>query len=231
MASFTDSSLANSLPDHFEGILAKEACRTGSPLGPTMSVVENRVDSELEDLARAVKSWVEAADGRPLFRWLSRELDADGAPIRLAVPDWHRCLEILAAARRRAGDWPNGCDDTVAGLVRATLRFARPDGSPTMQPDEGSTRRIPPAWVSLDWMDWYRGTRHRAGAGLVVWPQVQVGRGGSSSAAHLVGDGSGTGDAPSRLATGRRLPGRRPPRPPFTVSVRAVRQRAELAGP
>ena len=61
-----------------------------------------------------------------------RELDADGVPIRLAIPEWHRCLEILGAGRRQAGDWPPGSEEAIGGFMLATLRFARPDGSPSM---------------------------------------------------------------------------------------------------
>jgi hypothetical protein len=123
-----------------------------------MNVGEKTVHPALETLDRAAKSWVESADGRPLLRWLRGELDADGVPIRLEVPDWHRCLETLAAARRHAGDWPAGCEGPIASFVLATLRFARPEGSPAMHPEEGGTGRMPPAWVSADWLDWYRGS-------------------------------------------------------------------------
>jgi hypothetical protein len=124
-----------------------------------MSVVAETVPPALENLGRAAEIWAEAADGRPLSRWLGRELDADGVPLRLEVPRWHRCLEILAAARRQAGEWPDGCGAAIAGLAVATLRFARPDGTPVMQADDGyATSRIPPGWVSADWMDWYQGT-------------------------------------------------------------------------
>jgi hypothetical protein len=123
-----------------------------------MSVVDNMVHPELESLSRVVETWVAKADGRPLLRWLSRELDADGVPIRLDVQDWHHCLKTLAAARRHAGEWPSGCDEAIAGLVLATLRFARPDGSPAMPRDEGATRNTPPTWVSDGWVEWYRGT-------------------------------------------------------------------------
>lgn len=123
-----------------------------------MEIVEEMVHPTLEALGGAVTSWVEAGDGRPLARWLRRELDADSVPNRLGVPDWHRCLEMLAAARRRAGDWPSGCESAISGLVLATLRFARPDGSPAMYRNEDAARPTPPAWVSADWMEWFRGT-------------------------------------------------------------------------
>ena len=121
-----------------------------------MNVDENPGHLTLEGLSSAVKTWVDARDGRPLARWLRRELDADGVPIRLATPEWHRCLEILGAGRRQAGHWPPGSEVAIGGLVLATLRFARPDGSPSMHavgsgPDSAG-------WAPADWATWYRGT-------------------------------------------------------------------------
>lgn len=121
-----------------------------------MSVLENPVQRTLENLAQAVRSWVEKGEEGSLKRWLGRELDADGVPTRLASSEWPRCLEILAAARRDRGEWSAGCAKAITGLVQATLRFSRPDGSPAMHagPDDGS----PPVWNSPDWARWYRGT-------------------------------------------------------------------------
>jgi hypothetical protein len=121
-----------------------------------MSVIENRVHPTLETLDRAVKIWMEDGDDGKLARWLGRELDADGVPIRLAVPEWPRCLEILAEARRQRGEWPSGSVGAIDGLAEAALRFARPDGRPAMHGE--STDRVPPVWDSPDWMRWYRGT-------------------------------------------------------------------------
>jgi hypothetical protein len=124
-----------------------------------MGVAEETMHPALESLGRAAKAWAEAGDARSLSRWLGRELDADGVPIRLEVPWWHRCLEILAAARRKAGAWPEGCDSAVVGLAVAALRFARPDGTPVLQADDGyANGHLPPAWVSADGADWYRGS-------------------------------------------------------------------------
>ena len=97
-----------------------------------MSVLENPVHRTLESLAHAVRSWVEDGDEGKLARWLGRELDADGVPIRLAAPEWPRCLHILAAGRRERGDWPSGCAEAISGFALAALRFARPGGSPAM---------------------------------------------------------------------------------------------------
>ena len=117
---------------------------------------ENPGHPTLENLSLAVTKWVEQGTGRPLARWLRGELDADGVPIGLAIPDWHRCLAILAAGRRQAGDWPSECNAAIAGLVLATLRFARPDGSPAMHAVGAGPN--PPSWAPADWATWYRGT-------------------------------------------------------------------------
>lgn len=121
-----------------------------------MSVLENPVQRKLESLAQAVRSWAETGDERRLKGWLGRELDIDGVPTRLAASEWPRCLEILAAARRQRGEWPSGCAEAITGLVQATLRFSRPDGSLAMQgnSDDGNS----PVWDSPEWSRWYRGT-------------------------------------------------------------------------
>ena len=121
-----------------------------------MTVLDDPVHPTLERLVQAVRSWTEHDDEGKLTRWLRRELDSEGVPIRLAVPDWPRCLDLLAAGRRRRGDWPSGCVEAITGLVVAALRFARPDGSPAMQ--ERATDGRPSVWASPDWMQWYRGT-------------------------------------------------------------------------
>ena len=97
-----------------------------------MSVLENPVPWTLESLAQAMTSWVEDGDEGKLARWLSRELDADGVPLRLGVPDWQHVLEILAAARQQRGDWPSGCAEAIAGLVQAGSRTPRPDAEHQM---------------------------------------------------------------------------------------------------
>jgi hypothetical protein len=93
----------------------------------------------------------------PLARWLSRELDSEGVPVRLAIPAWHECLQILAETKRQGKDWPAGCEARITGLILATLRFARPDGSPATDLAEPARERTL-AWRSGEWADWYRGT-------------------------------------------------------------------------
>ncbi len=129
--------------------------------------------------------------GGQLARWLRRELDADGVPVRIAVPDWHRCLAILGEARRQARRWPSGCDQAISGLVLATLRFARPDGSPAMHPDAGAAGRTPPVWAGRGLDPLVSGHGHREGPGLVVRLQIEGDRARASSLAGLVRDGSG----------------------------------------
>jgi hypothetical protein len=121
-----------------------------------MNVPENPVHRSLESLDQAVRSWVEDADEGKLSRWLGRELDADGVPIRLAVPQWPQVLTVLAAARRQRGDWPSGCAEAINGLVLAALRFARPDGNPVLH--DGGSAAVPPLWADPEWLRWYRGT-------------------------------------------------------------------------
>src|SRR5262249_41136345 len=111
----------------------------------------------LEALSHAVCRWVGQGDGRPLTRWLDHELDSEGVPIRLAIPAWPECLEILAEPKRRGLEWPEGCASRVSRLVLAILRFARPDGSPAGA--WGEPGRGPAAagfWTS--WADWLPGT-------------------------------------------------------------------------
>ena len=111
----------------------------------------------LESLSRAVGSWVRAGDARSLTRWLDRELDSEGVPIRLAIPAWQECLAILAEAKRRGHDWPEGWESRLGRLLLTSLRFARPDGSPAAnrdEPDRGS--RATRIW--RQWADWYPGT-------------------------------------------------------------------------
>src|SRR5947207_14281058 len=95
-----------------------------------MSADRDPESSILESLSRAVASWVRQGKGGPLTRWLGRELDSEGVPTRLVIPEWPQCLEILAEARRQRPDWPEDCGARIMGLALATQRFARPDGTP-----------------------------------------------------------------------------------------------------
>ena len=122
-----------------------------------MSGDENDGQRILENLSRAVEIWVGQGRGGMLTRWLSRELDSEGGPVRLRISELHECVAILAEVRRGGGNWPEGSESRVAGLILTALRFARPDGAPSMSFD-GLSPDPARAWTSADWADWYRGT-------------------------------------------------------------------------
>ncbi len=115
-----------------------------------MNQVERPVEPCLERLARAVGKWVDGGDPGDLSRWLARELDQDGVPIRLAVEDWPRVLELLSRTRSLSG-WPPGSGEAIEAMVTTGLRFSRPDGRVVLGGGEWG-------WSSSGWRDWYRGT-------------------------------------------------------------------------
>jgi hypothetical protein len=123
----------------------------------TMNADENDGHRILENLSRAVEIWVGQSNGEKLTRWLTRELDAEGGPIRLKIAELHACIEILAGSRRNGESWPKEVDPRVAGLILTALRFARPDGGPSMSFDD-LTADPSRTWKSADWAGWYRGT-------------------------------------------------------------------------
>ncbi len=88
----------------------------------------------VRDLRLAVADWVERGRRASIARWFARELDPEGVPRHLPVPDWVSCLALLAAARRHHGDWPERFDARIEGLFRGILRFARPDGTAVFSP-------------------------------------------------------------------------------------------------
>jgi hypothetical protein len=82
----------------------------------------------LDELGRAISTWGTSADDRPLLHWLDQELDSNGTPIRMSLPEWDESLNIVLASRRMPHDWPDGCGERIARMVRCSLRFTRPDG-------------------------------------------------------------------------------------------------------
>jgi hypothetical protein len=105
----------------------------------------------------ALQQWVCQQNEQPLTRWLARELNSRGSLARLAIPDWHRCLDALREARRSAGRLPAEWDVSVARLVIAALRFSRPDGSPAGDFD-ASRAYAPPEKTLRDWLTAAEGT-------------------------------------------------------------------------
>jgi hypothetical protein len=85
----------------------------------------------LESLARALCAWVRQGNSASLERWLARELEADGAPIRLSIADWWQCVRGLAEARHLRPGWSKQVDRHALALLRSLLRFSRPGGTAT----------------------------------------------------------------------------------------------------
>jgi len=63
-----------------------------------------------------------------LERWLARELDPSGVPIRMPISDWPALLVELARARTARPGWPERCDERISPFFEALLRFSRPTG-------------------------------------------------------------------------------------------------------
>jgi hypothetical protein len=112
---------------------------------------ENRATREgvLTALHQATEYWQRHGNTQPLTRWLSRELDPRGAPIRLPIPDWHLCVETLLEITALNNNWPSSWDDPITKLIQITFRFSRVDGTPVTHFDE-STRSKAPVGTSFD---------------------------------------------------------------------------------
>ena len=80
---------------------------------------------------RAAVRWVRSGNSASLERWFARELEADGAPLRMSIADWWRCVRGLAEAKQPRPGWSKQVDRQVLALLRALLRFSRPAGTPT----------------------------------------------------------------------------------------------------
>jgi hypothetical protein len=92
----------------------------------------------LESLARALDGWLREGRHEALQRWLSRELDGEGAPVRLGSSFWSDCLSRLLDARGERRRWPASIDRRVLALGRCLLRFSRPDGTQVADFSHGS---------------------------------------------------------------------------------------------
>lgn len=86
----------------------------------------------LEVLSRALEGWVRRGEGEPIDRWLARELDEQGMPVRLHLSAWPECLSMLIEARRERTKWSRSWDSRVLELARSVLRFSRPDARPAI---------------------------------------------------------------------------------------------------
>jgi len=82
------------------------------------------------------------ADPAALLRVLGKFLDEQGVPRRAPVGDWWVMLTELDRLRRANKEpWPDDLLEMVRGLVLATLRFSRPDGSGVLAPGEVPSER------------------------------------------------------------------------------------------
>jgi hypothetical protein len=79
-------------------------------------------------LVGAVADWVDKGESAALARWFARELDADGAPIRMVIAAWAPTLDRLVRAREVRPGWPKAIDERLLAFFRMLLRFSKPDG-------------------------------------------------------------------------------------------------------
>ncbi len=97
---------------------------------PDELAAEGGAEGRQSAFDRALAAWVAAGDPGGLIGWFACEVDPEGVPIRLAIPAWGAALGAIAAARAaRPSGWPEALDARAEGLLRAALRFGRPDGS------------------------------------------------------------------------------------------------------
>lgn len=110
------------------------------------------VSQGLLALQEALGDWMISGQGERIASWLAEELDPDGVPWRLPVPEWAEGLRLLASGHeRRPGLWPDAFDPAAEGWFRALLRFSRPGGSSAFGPgglaDRRSLRRLLRGWA------------------------------------------------------------------------------------
>jgi hypothetical protein len=89
----------------------------------------NEKHRDAHGLSQALEFWVKQGQWKELERWLDREVDREGTPIRLSIPEWSDCLGALFEARRQRPGWPESLDERTRALLRAVLRFSRTDGT------------------------------------------------------------------------------------------------------
>jgi hypothetical protein len=82
----------------------------------------------LAELSQAITAWGQKSDGRPLSRWLKRELDSNGTPTHMSLSEWDEGLNLVLAAQREQDDWPDSCGEAITRMIQSSLRFTRPDG-------------------------------------------------------------------------------------------------------
>jgi hypothetical protein len=116
---------------HFMCTSAQEGC-SGWPTGDKNVMSDDRTNAErvMAALQQALGDWARHGNGQPLTRWLLRELDSQGTPIRLPIAAWHDCLKCLLQAKAHHGDCPSAWDQPITRLRETTFWFTRRDGLP-----------------------------------------------------------------------------------------------------
>lgn len=155
-----------------------------------MTIESEAREKILASLVKAADAWTRQAKTDPLERWLSRELGAEGAPVRLPVADWFSALETLVEAKKSRGGWPGAIDDRVLEFFQSLMRFTRPDGRVATL-DEGAiaAEDLCARWESL--ADAFPGSN--AGQALNWWfpsrglKPVSTPRAGWSSSKQVLG--------------------------------------------
>ena len=132
------------------GTPAQEGCSPASA-HKRITMNDNRAAREriFSALRQAIECWQRQRNMQPLTRWLSRELDPRGAPIRLPISDWYSCLKILFDGTNKNSDWPSCWDDPITKLVRITFLFSRVDGTPVTHFEKQMSPK-PPVWAMFD---------------------------------------------------------------------------------
>jgi hypothetical protein len=132
------------------GTPAQEGCSRDSEDGRiTMNDDRAARDRVFAALHQAIEYWQRGGNTHPLTRWLSRELDSRGTPVRLPISDWHSCLKTLLDTTTFNNDWPSCWDEPITKLLQNTILFSRVDGTPVTHFDE-SKRNDAPIWASFD---------------------------------------------------------------------------------
>lgn len=86
----------------------------------------------LDAWKRALDAWSSFGETSEVDTWLTLNLDPDGVPLALPIPEWLPAFRLLQnAIATRPQSWPEAFDARIEGWFRALLRFSRPDGSPT----------------------------------------------------------------------------------------------------
>jgi hypothetical protein len=107
-------------------------------------------DRAVDALQRALEAWARHGNEQPLTRWLGRELDSQGAPIRLPISQWHECLKGVLRAKPHDGMWPSHWDEPIARLAQTTFWFTRRDGLPVTELDPAKPIE-PTDWTIRDY--------------------------------------------------------------------------------